>query len=53
MRRSEESISHFVSKGGMNIEGLGEKQVAQLIKEGLIKDVSDLYYLDKEDILKP
>ncbi|MEE8423211.1 MAG: NAD-dependent DNA ligase LigA [Thermodesulfobacteriota bacterium] len=47
----KELISHFVSKGGMNIEGLGEKQVAQLIKEGLIKDVSDLYYLDKEDIL--
>ena len=32
----------------MNIEGLGEKQVVQLIDEGLIKDVSDLYYLDKE-----
>lgn len=47
----KESIIHFVSKGGMNIEGLGEKQVTQLIKEGLIKDVADLYDINKEDIL--
>ncbi len=44
-------IVHFVSKGAMNIEGLGEKQVQQLLESGLITDISDLYNLKKEDLL--
>jgi len=44
-----ERVKHFVSKGGMDIEGLGDKRVRKLLEHGLIKRVSDLYYLDEED----
>ncbi len=44
-------IEHFVSKGAMDIEGMGEKQGNVLIEQGLVKDVADLYYLKKEDLL--
>ncbi|TSA12431.1 MAG: NAD-dependent DNA ligase LigA [Deltaproteobacteria bacterium] len=47
----KESITHFASKGGMDIEGLGEKIVAQLVDSGIIKDEADLYYLTQEQIL--
>lgn len=40
-----EGIIHFVSRPAMNIEGLGEKVVAQLYEQGLIGSVADLYYL--------
>ncbi len=46
----KEKIIHFVSKKGMNIDGLGEKIVEQLMKEGLIHDVSDIYKLKIEDL---
>ncbi|HEC95036.1 MAG TPA: NAD-dependent DNA ligase LigA, partial [Thermoplasmatales archaeon] len=45
------SIAHFASKGAMDIEGLGRKNVDLLIDSGLIKKVSDLYTLKKEDLL--
>jgi DNA ligase (NAD+) len=48
----KESILHFVSKGGMDIEGLGEKHVIQLIEEGLIEDVADIYAIGKDDIVR-
>ena len=44
-------LEHFVSKGAMDIEGLGEKQVIALLEVGLIKDVADLYTLKSEDLL--
>ena len=44
-------LEHFVSKGAMDIEGLGEKQVVALLEVGLIKDVADLYTLKSEDLL--
>ena len=47
-----ETIRHFSTKRAMDIEGLGGKHVEQFFKEGLIKDVSDIYYLKKEDLLK-
>lgn len=47
----KESITHFASKGGMDVEGLGEKIVAQLVDSGIIKDAADLYYLSREQIL--
>lgn len=47
----KESIAHFASKSGMDIEGLGEKIVAQLVDSGVIKDAADLYYLTREQIL--
>ncbi|BCX02261.1 MAG: DNA ligase [Candidatus Roseilinea sp.] len=49
--RLDRAISHFVGSGAMDIEGLGEKIVAQLIEAGLIADVADLYSLKKEDLL--
>jgi DNA ligase (NAD+) len=48
----KESIVHFASKGGMDIEGLGDKTVDQLVERGLVKDVGDLYSLTKDDLLK-
>jgi DNA ligase (NAD+) len=47
-----EGLAHFVSRLAMNIDGLGEKVVEQLYHAGLVKDVSDLYYLQREDLLK-
>ena len=44
-------LQHFASKGALNIEGLGEKTVAQLVDKGLLKDLSDLYRLTKEQLL--
>ena len=45
------SIAHYASKGAMDIEGLGRKNVDLLVDSGLIKRVSDLYTLKKEDLL--
>lgn len=45
------SILHFASKGGMDIDGLGEKIIDQLLEEGLIKKVSDLYRLTEDDLI--
>ncbi|MBW1868173.1 MAG: NAD-dependent DNA ligase LigA [Deltaproteobacteria bacterium] len=46
------SFKHFVSKGAMNIDGLGDKIIAQLIQKGLIEEEVDLYRLDLDDLLK-
>jgi DNA ligase (NAD+) len=46
----KEKIIHFVSKYGMNIEGLGIKIVEQLMNEGLISNVADIYELTKGDL---
>ena len=48
----QEGIYHFASRNAMNIEGLGEKVVEQLFREQLIKDVSDLYKITVEDLIK-
>ncbi len=47
-----ESLIHYASRSGMDIEGLGEKVSEQLIEEGLVEKVSDLYNLEKEDLLE-
>ncbi|MGO9776767.1 MAG: NAD-dependent DNA ligase LigA [Terracidiphilus sp.] len=46
-----ESLLHFASRGVMNIEGLGEAVVQQLLDRGLVRSVADLYRLKKEDLL--
>lgn len=43
-------IKHFVSRGAMDIEGIGEKQVLRFLDEGLIKDVADIYELKREQL---
>lgn len=45
------NIEHFVSRGAMDIVGLGIKIVEQLVEEGLVKDVADLYTLSEQDLL--
>ena len=46
-----EGLIHFVSRQAMNIDGLGNKIIQQLYHHQLIKDVSDIFYLTKEDLL--
>jgi DNA ligase (NAD+) len=48
----KESIVHFASKRGMDIDGLGDKTVDQLVERGLVKDIGDLYFLSRDDVLK-
>lgn len=43
-------IIHFASREAMDIDGLGESIITLLLKQDLIKDISDLYYLKKEQI---
>lgn len=46
----KEAIKHFASRKAMDIDGLGDKLVEQLVDEGLIKSVVDLYHLELEAI---
>jgi len=46
------NVEHFVSKGAMDINGMGIKIVEKLIETGAIKDVADIYTLRREDILE-
>ncbi|MEM8959996.1 MAG: NAD-dependent DNA ligase LigA [Acidobacteriota bacterium] len=46
----QQSIEHFVSRDAMNIEGLGEKTIDQLLRHGLIADYTSLYSLKSEDL---
>lgn len=50
--RIRESILHFASRRAMNIEGLGEALVDQLLTSGLIKQIPDLYNLKFNDLVK-
>jgi len=45
-------IKHFASKRAMDIEGLGTKLTDQLVDKGLVKDVADIYYLKKEQLVE-
>ena len=47
----KETIIHFASRGAMNIEGLGEKIIEQLVDRSLIKDYADLYALTMDEML--
>lgn len=46
-----EKIAHFVSRDAMNIDGLGDAIVQQLLAQGLIHDVADIYGLTKEELV--
>jgi DNA ligase (NAD+) len=46
--QSFQHVKHFVSRGAMDIDGLGEKQALRFLQEGLIADVADIYDLDAE-----
>lgn len=49
--RNLESIIHFVSKGAMDMDTIGERMCVQLIEAGLIKNVADFYSLTSEQLL--
>lgn len=48
----QEGLLHFVSRNAMNIDGLGEKVIAQLFREELVHTIADIYRLDKDELLK-
>jgi DNA ligase (NAD+) len=48
--QSFQHVKHFVSKGAMDIDGLGEKQAMRFLQEGLIADVADIYELNEEQL---
>lgn len=46
------SIEYYASKGALDIDTLGEKNVVALVDAGLVKDIADIYTLTKDDLLK-
>ena len=46
----KESLKFFGSRGAMDIEGLGEKLIDQLVDRGLVRDIADLYNLKKNEL---
>ena len=46
------SLEHFASKGALDIDTLGEKNVVALVDAGYVKDLADIYTLEKSDLLK-
>jgi len=48
--RRRESLLHFAGRHAMNIDGLGDKLVDQLVEKGLVKDAADLYKLRLDDL---
>ena len=51
-KQLERSLMHFASRGAMDIEGLGESAVRQLLDKGYVRDLADIYYLKKEDLCR-
>jgi DNA ligase (NAD+) len=49
--QSFQHVKHFVSKGAMDIDGLGEKLAMRFLQEGLIEDVADIYELREERLV--
>ncbi len=45
-----ESIRHYVGRNAMDVEGLGDERIAQLLAEGRIADVPDLYALERDEL---
>ena len=50
--KTGQRIGHFVSRGGMDIEGVGAALVTQLQEKGLVNDPADLFFLTKEQLLE-
>jgi len=48
--RIKESIRHFASKGALDIDGLGERLVDQLVEKGLVKNMADIFHLKQEEL---
>lgn len=50
--RNREAIYHFVSRGAMDIDGMGPQLINQLLAAGKIRDVAGLFYLTADDLLE-
>ncbi|MFO7577938.1 MAG: NAD-dependent DNA ligase LigA [Pelovirga sp.] len=50
--RLKESLKHFCSRGAMDIQGMGDRYIDQLLRLGLVKGVADLYRLKKEQLFQ-
>jgi DNA ligase (NAD+) len=48
----KKALEHFASKGALDIDTLGEKNVGALVDSGLVKDIADIYLLTKEQLLE-
>jgi len=48
----KENLAHFVSKPGMDMEGIGYKFLDQMVDKGIIADQADLYFLTKDDLMR-
>lgn len=48
----KENLAHFVSKGAMDMDGLGFKFLEQMVDKEIIKDQADLYFLTSEDLMR-
>lgn len=48
----KKNLEHFASKSALDIEGLGEKNVAALVDAGLVNDIADIYTITKEQLLE-
>ncbi|GEK58666.1 DNA ligase (NAD(+)) LigA [Marinococcus halophilus] len=48
----QEALIHFVSRGAMNIDGLGEKVIQQLFSHQLVSGIEDIYKLDRDELLE-
>jgi len=48
----KENLAHFVSKGAMNMDGLGRRLLEQMVDKGIIEDPADLYFLDKDALMQ-
>jgi DNA ligase (NAD+) len=49
--RLREWLAHFAGRGGLDIEGLGYKTIDLLLREGLISNPADIFFLDREKLL--
>ncbi len=49
--RLRESLKHFVARRAMDIDGLGQRTIDQLLERGLVADFADLYRLQREELL--
>lgn len=47
----KQALEHFASKGALDIDGLGEKNVGALVDAGLVHDLADIYTLTKDQVL--
>ncbi|HSD56346.1 MAG TPA: NAD-dependent DNA ligase LigA, partial [Candidatus Saccharimonadales bacterium] len=45
------ALAHFASKGALDIDGMGDKNVAALVDAGLVRDMADMYTLTKEQVM--